>query len=1006
MKKSNLRATAALQALAILGAGLTASMIVATPASAQDVTAGTLSGTVADAKGTPIPGAQVVVRSNAGVVRNATTSGNGSFLIPSLPVGSYEVRISATGHQTVTNSDVQVQLGGSNYNFEAPVVTAQSGAGSSEIVVIGRRVRAVDFSGTATGQVFNAQQVASQIPIPRSIEAIQLLAPQTTAGTAAFGGVSIGGSSVAENIYYINGMNVTNFRTGLGGTTVPFEFYDQIQVKTGGYQAEFGRNTGGAVIALTRSGSNAFHGGINFTYAPNSTRSTSPNTYSQDNNKDIRRNAEGNIWASGPIIKDRVFFFAFFNPRYAYQSDTAQLCDTGTLNNCVDTSTTTQISKTPFYGGKIDINLFAGHRLEGTYFSDDQSNAISQSGANSTAFAGGRNYIVKYTGSFTNWLTISALYGNSKFNQTTSGSSDNIPYVLDGRTGTLVYIAGSPSAVIESGSDSRKAYRFDADVNVNFLGAHRIRVGGDYEELKATDLSQYSGGIYNRFYRSGAGGALGGLVAPSTDYVRVRSYFSGGSFKSKNRAFYIQDSWDVTNRLNLSLGIRNDRFQNLNADGATFTDLKNQWAPRLGFNFDPTGEKRTRISGFVGRYFLPVAANTNIRLAGNNPFIETFYALPTGAGGVYSGNLINPTLGAQLRQNILNPPGVALASTLVSKNLKPQNLDEAIFGGEHRFANSRWSVSANLTYRKLGKVLEDVDFDGSGTYASIIDAYCRTQTQSFCNAGATPDIGSGGYVLMNPGSDLVVDVTGADNKLHELLIPAAFIGNPKAKRNYFAAEFKFERAFDGVWGVGGSYVWARSRGNYEGGVKSDNGQSDTGLTQDFDEPGWMDGSYGNLPNDRRHTFKIYGAYQITKAFRVGANVLVQSPRSFGCIGTYPYADGRAATDNAASWYCPAQVDAGTLTGTGVGNYLIGRGNAFKSDWNKRVDLSFAYAFPLQGLQNFTLRADVFNILNSKAKLGFNEIGDLDDPAVINPNYRRPTSYQAPRSVRFSASVTF
>lgn len=1005
MKKSILRASAAMHVVAVLGAALATSAIVATPAFAQDVTAGTLTGTVNDTKGVPISGATVTATSNAGVVRTATTSSIGSFLIPSLPVGGYEVRISSAGHQTVTNSDVQVQLGGSNYTFEAPVVTAQTGAGSSEIVVTGRRVRAVDFSGTATGQVFNAQQVASQIPIPRSIEAIQLLAPQTTSGDTAFGGVSIGGSSVAENIYYINGMNVTNFRTGVGGTTVPFEFYDQIQVKTGGYQAEFGRNTGGAVIALTRSGSNTFHGGINFTYAPNSTRSTAPNTYSANNSKDIRRNAEGNIWASGPIIKDRVFFFAFFNPRYAYQSDTAQVCDPGTFNNCVDTSTTTQKSNTPFYGGKIDINLFTGHRLEGTFFSDDQSNNVDQGGASSTAFAGGRNYIAKYTGSFTNWLTISALYGRSKFNQTTSGADDGTPYVLDGRSGTLVYIAGSPSQIIEAGSDSRKDYRLDADVNVNLLGAHRIRLGADYEELKATDISQYSGGVYNRFYRSGRSGALGGLVAPSTDYVRVRSYFSGGSFKSKNRAFYIQDSWDVTKRLNLSLGLRNDRFQNLNAEGTTFTDLKNQWAPRLGFNFDPTGEKRTRISGFIGRYYLPVAANTNIRLAGNNPFIETFYALPT-TGGVYSGSLINPTLGTQLRQNILNPAGVALASTLVSKNLKPQNLDEAIFGGEHRFANSRWSVSANITYRKLGKVLEDVDFDGSGTYASIIDAFCATQTQSFCNAGTTPTIGSGGYVLMNPGSDVVVDVTGEDGNLHELKIPASFIGNPKAKRTYLAAEFKFERAFDGVWGIGGSYVWARSRGNYEGGVKSDNGQSDTGLTQDFDEPGWMDGSYGNLPNDRRHTFKAYGAYQVTKAFRIGANVLVQSPRSFGCIGTYPYDDGRAATDSAASWYCPAQVDAGNLTGTGAGNYLIGRGKAFKSDWNKRIDLSFAYAIPLQGLGDFTLRTDVFNVLNSKSKLDFNEIGDLDDAAVINPNYRRVTGYQAPRSVRFSASVTF
>lgn len=65
-----------------------------------------------------------------------------------------------------------------------------------------------------------------------------------------------GGASVGENAYYINGMNVTNFRNGLGGSTVPFQFYDQFQIKTRGYSAEFGRSTGGVVNAVTRRGTN------------------------------------------------------------------------------------------------------------------------------------------------------------------------------------------------------------------------------------------------------------------------------------------------------------------------------------------------------------------------------------------------------------------------------------------------------------------------------------------------------------------------------------------------------------------------------------------------------------------------------------------------------------------------------------------------------------------------------------------------------------------------------
>jgi hypothetical protein len=531
-------------------------------------------------------------------------------------------------------------------------------------------------------------------------------------------------------------------------------------------------------------------------------------------------------------------------------------------------------------------------------------------------------------------------------------------------------------------------------------------VGYDRELLTAENVSQYSGGRYNRFYRAGAGGALSGLIPANTDYVRVRTLFSGGAFEARNEAFYIQDSWDVTDFLNLSLGVRNDRFINYNAAGDAFTDLKNQWAPRVGFNLDPFNDDRTRISGFFGRYFLPVAANTNIRLAGNEEFLERFYRIQgVGAGQQYNGDLINPPLGDLVRTNVLSAGGVAPASTLVSRNLQPQYLDEFILGGEHRFG--RWTVGLNFTYRKLGAVLEDVDLDGSGSYASIIAAYCKTQTLSFCNATTTPSIGSSGYVLVNPGADVIVDVESANGDLNELTIPNSFIQLPQAEREYYAAEFKFDRGFDGVWGLSGSYVWAESIGNYEGGVKSDNGQDDTGLTQDFDEIGWTDGSYGLLPNHRRHTFKLYGNYQVTPGFRVGFNALLQSPRKFGCIGTYPFSDGRATNTLASSFYCKAQVQAGNVDQQEGGReFLVGRGNAFESDWNKRIDLSFAYTVAIPGLRDFTLRADVFNVFNFQSKLDFNEQGDLDDPAVINPNYRMVTSYQTPRFVRLSASLNF
>jgi hypothetical protein len=543
----------------------------------------------------------------------------------------------------------------------------------------------------------------------------------------------------------------------------------------------------------------------------------------------------------------------------------------------------------------------------------------------------------------------------------------------------------------------------DVDLSFDLFGSHTLRAGWDLEKLNAENITIYSGGIYNRYYRSGASGALSGLIAANTDYVRVRNLQSGGSFDSENVAFYLQDSWDVSENLNLSLGVRNDKFVNKDGLGEPFTSLKNQWAPRLGFNFDPTGEKRIRLSGFYGRYYLPVAANTNIRLAGSETFLEDFYRLPVNATGNYTGDLINPTLGAKVRASILSPGGVSPVSTLVSKNLKPQFLDEFILGGEIKFAE-RWRAGLNLTYRKLGAVLEDIDLDGSGDYLSVVEAFCNTQTIAYCNSAATPGVGSGGYVLFNPGSDIQVDATDEDGNLQALTIPNSFLGVAKAQRKYYAAEFSVDREFDGTWGLSASYVWSKSRGNYEGGVKSDNGQDDTGLTQDFDELGWVDGSYGYLPNHREHTFKIFGNWEPVENLNLGFNGSLQSPRKFGCQGSYPLSDGRATSTLASSWYCNAQIAAGNVDGTI--DKPVGRGTVFQSDWNKRIDLNFAYTIPVAGTGGLTFRADIFNVFNFKSKLDFNEFGDLDDVDTINPNYRKVTSYQTPRFIRFGLSARF
>ena len=179
-------------------------------------------------------------------------------------------------------------------------------------------------------------------------------------------------------------------------------------------------------------------------------------------------------------------------------------------------------------------------------------------------------------------------------------------------------------------------------------------------------------------------------------------------------------------------------------------------------------------------------------------------------------------------------------------------------------------------------------------------------------------------------------------------------------------------------------------GNYEGTVNSNIGQTDTASTEDFDQPGLTTGAYGLLPNHHLHELKLFGSYQVLDQLLVGANFQMQSPKHFGCLGVNPV-DPFAAAYGAASWYCQ-----GVRTP---------RGTQFTSDWLTQLDMSFRYTLPTQLAKNAVFRADIFNLFDQQAKTDFDEFGDLNSGAV-NPNYRKPLSYQQPRSIRLGLDLAW
>lgn len=1027
LHRTILSSSTALSAVAMLGGALTASAFVAAPAFAQDYTTGALVGSVQTADGARALQGTVSVRSDAqGFTRTATLNSDGSFRVQSLPPGTYTVNVTVPGFPTVTDV-VNVNPGANNtYTF---TVGAEAVDASNEIVVTGSAERGNDFGSNTGGlTIGDVSELLNTTPIARNQTALILLSPGVNQGDTTFGNLaSIGGATVAENAYYVNGLNVTNFRNFVGSNNPPIEFYQSLDVKLFGLSAEFGRALGGFTTTVTKSGSNQFKAGALVAYAPDSLRSDSPNTYAAYNEADYSEDLEANFYVSGPIIKDRLFFYGLYNPNYTKTQDS------GITSGLRLTST----NKSPFFGGKLDFIVADGHRLEGTYFRNANRTLTTYERFSPTDFSigptlgrlvqesGGDNFVGTYTGQFTDWLTLSASYGESHDDQA-GFTSPETAYVASTRTGTGTIARGTTTANYTD-VDVRKFFRADADIFLDFFGSHHFRMGYEQEDLTSTTNTHYAGDYrYN-------------LTA---NYIQRYYYENIGTWTGKNQAFYIQDSWSLMDdRLNLQLGLRNDRFENQALNGDTYFKSGDQWGPRLGASFDVFGDKRTAIRASWSRYYLPVASNTNIRLGGAELYYQQRYAYPTGVSsasfdefGLVNGlqfdsagritNLgapiassrgacptVGPDAGTNTCYNISSDGILGPTDTLVSSSLQPSYSDEWVIGAQQRFGD--WDFSLTYINRRLGRTLDDVAID-----AAVL-AYCDAEGIAGCE-----NVWSGfhQYVLANPGSDITVRLDGdcdADPRQCEVVtLGAEDLGFPKAVRKYDSIQFQFNKMYRDGWGLGGSYSYTRLRGNYEGAVKTEIGQDDAGLTQDFDQPGLLDGATGVLANQRAHAFKLFGTAEVFDGFRIGANVLVESPRKFSCYGTHP-TDFFAAIYQNASYYCRNEEFSGNtavvtnhntpgfpdnyLGQNGIVRYLVPRGTAFEGDWRKQVDVNFQY--DIKSLPGSFISVDVFNIFNFKSKIDYNEFGENAD-GTVNVNYGKPISYQTPRYVRLTLGLRF
>lgn len=1002
-------------------------------------------------------GTTVTVRNASGLTRTVSVDSSGRYNISTLPVGRYTVTAERDG-QVVGTREVTVLAGAAS-----DVSFGGSGTGGSldTVTVRGSSVPAIDTRAVDTRSIVTADQL-ERLPLARSAEAIALLAPGAVSGASGFFGglVSFGGSGVSENSYYVNGYFTGEPVSNMGGFMLPYGAIEQQETFIGGYGAKYGRSAGGVINQNGRRGTNEWQFGGQVTYTPKSLRGERedlmfpnidlagpnanpalpstcgaggtqrcqweytdpdvPGTLFYRGKDDTSWGHSYSAYVGGPIVQDRLFFFVA-----GEMEQNKAVATPNALGNLPGQRERTQ--KVPKLYGKIDWNITDNHLVELTYLGektdrngvfnayDFDTGAVGARMSTVDEFERTNRYaIAKYTGWLTDNLTFSATYGRSKMENYLSSVIPGMPWIssptlqnpaLNG--GTPIRNAQAAHGITDSVNET-EGLRADLEWA---LGDHTLTVGIDNIEFtsknEGVDMIAprwiYGRTVNNIAPTLGVGSAVT-AANPNGYYVNNRVFETATAMSLQQKAWYIEDRWQVTDNFLLSLGLRNDQFTNKNDAGESYLDAKDQWAPRLGFAWDVFGNSSMKVFGNAGRYFLAMPNNVAIRGASASTFTNEYFTYTgIGADGSPTGLTPVPRLDGGTPRPVSSNGEYGTAVDVRSfapSDLKNMYQDEYILGFENMITE-RLMLGAKLTFRDLKSAVDDI----CDPY-TFADANGLELVDPFGN-GYLARNASGQYMalpycyMFNPGGTNTFSVGNTDaagnptgTRSEFTMSQADWRFPDKMKRKYTALDIYLERPFDGRWEARLDYTFSRSRGNMEGQVKSEFGQTNISKTQDWDAAEMMTYAYGFLANDRRHQLKARGSLQLTEELLVGANVRIVSGGPISCLG---YFNPDGSIDEGSPAADPIAYGASYHTCFGS----IASPGSRRTPWAKWLDLGLTYR-PNFADKKLALGLQVRNVLNDQQTLQV-DVTSEDDPYTVSNTYMLPIGRQEPRTVVFTAS---
>ena len=996
------------------------SFFIGTVASAQGTSV--LLGTVTDAAtGKALQHAVVTATSTALLApQTVVTDSTGYYRIPGLPPGRYTVKVEREGFRPFSRSDLNVQID-RQYRVN---IAAQPESMSSAEITIATLPPIVDISSASQGVVADREFI-DRLPTINlqggdPYTSLAVAAPQAQSDV---GGLSISGTSGLETSYVIDGVSVRDNQTGGNSGKTPLSFINQVNVNTGGFQAEIGRTTGGAIRSVTRSGSNEFHGDVWVNYTPGgmfplpkATRSSSSPFVSQE----ILWNAiDVSATLGGPILKDRIWFFAGISPSRgrtqmrewiqalklnANGDDYLYGGSTGIQYTDIDGSRRTNFNDTlslPFIA-KLTFLLAENHTLtfstNGTFESSQTPASLHPRGpVDAVSWNGGgsqlsfnNSLVLQYQGSFFDKRLLVqsqvSWYRSSKWLEYSDGSSiSNSP--RGSATGTP-----QVATIYADFFGTPYSYNNFPWLSSYYDAATRARIAA------ACSDAMTSRGPLQRCPLTAGGpltiGGAGSLSSTLNDTVQANASVT---YLLKLLGHHV---WKA--------GVDYEWIQNQTtkaySGGVAYFDVPGLVFLQRGYGYLTGPDQMNVVKSITSTssshqiawylqdsWFImdKVTLNAGLRYD-NQQLFNT-----SGGLGMTINNQIAPRISLawdptqQGRSKLYASYGryfqsvpLSIVDRLLNGDSELRSMPSSFkqngcdplnnFASVYTSCPGSGAQNVNDAYRD--KVLLSRKYGFPGTTVAPVDPALKPQSSDEVTAGAEYEIFRDARLAASYTrrwvNDVIEDVSVDNGLSYFISNPGSGLASsfPRAVRNYNAVTVQLSKNFQSGWMAQASYTWTNLTGNYEG-LTSGFQTSNPNNTKAFDLRDLLVNASGRLPGDINHSIKVYGGkeFSITSKFSLALFIkyMSMSGRPVSYMGSHPLYGNDTV-------------------------FILPRGIGGESPWIHSVDLSVAAGVKLGGDLKLQIRIDALNILNLEGALALNStltpasVLPLRVPAGTNP----------------------